>query len=44
MQIEDEAAAAALLNAEAAIWSGATAVLSAMTAIWSALRTLPFSN
>jgi hypothetical protein len=44
MQIEGEVVAASLLNAEAAIWSGATAILSALTAIWGVLRTLPFSN
>lgn len=38
VQIESEAADASVLNAQAAIWSGATAVLSAVTAIWSAMR------
>jgi hypothetical protein len=37
LQIEGEAADASVLNAEAALWSGATAVLSAVTAIWGAL-------
>lgn len=36
-QLEQEAAAAGLLNAQAALWSGVTAVLLAFTAIWSAL-------
>lgn len=40
VQIEDEAATAAVLNAQAALWSGATAVLSALTAIWGALGPL----
>jgi hypothetical protein len=38
IQMDDEAATAADLNAQAALWSGATAVLSALTAIWSAMR------
>lgn len=38
IQLESEAADASLLNAQAALWSGATAVLSALTAIWSAMR------
>jgi hypothetical protein len=38
LQIEDEAANASLLNAQAALWSGGTAVLSALTAIWGAMR------
>src|SRR5438270_8371745 len=33
LQVESEAAEAAAMNAEAALWSGATAVLSALTAI-----------
>ena len=37
VQIEDEATNASLLNAQAALWSGATAVLSALTAIWGSL-------
>ena len=40
IQLEDEAAAAALLNAQAALWSGATAVLSAVTAVWGVLAPL----
>ena len=37
LQMEGELAEAGLLNARAALWSGATAVLSALTAICGAL-------
>ena len=38
LQMESEADDAALLNAQAALWSGATAVLSAPTTIFAATR------
>ena len=40
VQMENELADAALLNAKAALWSGATAVLSALTAICGAIGSL----
>lgn len=40
MQLEAEAAAAGLLNARAALWSGATAIISSLTAVWGALGSL----
>jgi len=38
VQMETEAADAALLNAKAALWSGGTAIFSALTAIWGAMK------
>ena len=37
LQVETEAAEAAILNSKAALWSGATAILSALTAISAAM-------
>jgi hypothetical protein len=37
IQVETEAAGAAALNSQAALWSGATALLSALTAICGAV-------